>query len=178
MSELSGSSMRSLTIPRRSLVLLVGPSGSGKSTFARAHFTPYQIVESDHCRGLVCDDEADQDATQAAFDLLHFLVEKRLEFGKLTVVDATNVEARSRKPLLALAREHRFPFLAIVFDIGEDAALRHNALRPDRQVPTEAVQRHHQELRLARKELPREGFSRVYVLKSPEEIDAARVVVE
>jgi protein phosphatase len=170
--------MRTLTIPRRSLVLLVGPSGSGKSTFARAHFTPYQIVESDRCRGMVCDDEADQGATQAAFDLLHFLVEKRLEFGKLTVVDATNVDARSRKPLLVLAREHRFPFLAVVFDIDEDVALRHNALRPDRRVPAEAIRHHYQELQGARKEIAREGFSRVYVLKSPEEVSAARVAIE
>src|SRR5207302_1197279 len=119
MSKLSDASERLLAIPRRSLVLLIGPSGSGKSTFARKHFLPYQAIESDHCRALVCDDEADQSATRAAFDLLHYLVNKRLEFGKLTVIDATNTQARARDSLLTLARNHNFPAVAIGFDLGE-----------------------------------------------------------
>jgi protein phosphatase len=169
---------RFLAIPRRSLVLLIGPSGSGKSTFARKHFPPYQAIESDHCRALVCDDEADQSATQAAFELLHYLADKRLEFGKLTVIDATNVQAKARSDLLALARNHNFSAVAIVFDIGEDATIRHNALRPNRQVAPAVVRQQHQDLRLSKKELSREGFSRIYVLKDPDEIDTTRIVIE
>ena len=178
MSKLSDASERLLAIPKRSLVLLIGPSGSGKSTFARKHFPPYQAIESDHCRALVCDDEADQSATRAAFELLHFLVDKRLEFGKLTAIDATNTQAWARKGLLALARDHNFSAVAIVFDIGEDATIRHNALRPNRQVAPDVVRRQHQDLRLSKEELSREGFSRIYVLKSPDEINATRVVIE
>jgi predicted kinase len=169
---------RFLAIPRRSLVLLIGPSGSGKSTFARKHFPPYQAIESDHCRALVCDDEADQNATLAAFELLHYLADKRLEFGKLTVIDATNVQAKARSGLLALARNHNFSAVAIVFDIGEDATIRRNALRPNRQVAPGVVQQQHQDLRLSKKELSREGFSRIYVLKGPDEIDTTRIVIE
>jgi len=178
MSKLSDGSERFLAIPGRSLVLLIGPSGSGKSTFARKHFPPYQTVESDHCRALVCDDEADQTATGAAFDLLHYLVDKRLEFGKLTVIDATNVQAKARNDLLALAREHNFTAVAIMFDIGEEATIRHNASRRNRQVDPDVVRRQHQDLGLSKKELSREGFSRIYVLKSPDEIDATRIVIE
>ena len=60
-----------IKIPEKSLVLLVGSSGSGKSTFAAKHFLPTEVVSSDVCRGLVCDNENDQRATASAFELLH-----------------------------------------------------------------------------------------------------------
>ena len=54
-------------------------SGSGKSTFAARHFLPTEVLSSDFCRGLVADDENDQSATNAAFDVLHFIAGKRLD---------------------------------------------------------------------------------------------------
>ena len=87
-----------ITIPELSLVVLIGASGSGKSTFARQHFKPTEVLSSDFCRGLVSDDENDQAATKDAFDVLHFIAARRLEAGKLTVVDATNVQPEARKP--------------------------------------------------------------------------------
>ena len=67
-----------LNVPELSLVVLVGVTGSGKSTFARAHFKPTEVISSDFCRGLVADDENDQSATPAAFELLHYIAGKRL----------------------------------------------------------------------------------------------------
>ena len=46
-----------LSVPKLSLVVLIGPSGSGKSTFARKHFLPTEVLSSDDCRGMVSDDE-------------------------------------------------------------------------------------------------------------------------
>ena len=86
-----------ISIPELSLVILIGPSGCGKSTFARKHFLSTEIVSSDVCRALVADDENDQTATGDAFDLLHEIVRKRLARGRLTVVDATNVQPEARK---------------------------------------------------------------------------------
>ena len=97
---------RDLGIPELSLVALVGVSGSGKSTFARAHFRPTEVISSDFCRGLVSDDENDQAAAPDAFDVLHYIAGKRLARGRLTVVDATNVQPEARRALVALAREH------------------------------------------------------------------------
>src|SRR5690606_3815619 len=91
-----------ITIPELSLVVLVGPSGAGKSTFARRHFGPFEVLSSDYCRGLVSDDENDQSATNDAFEILHYIAAKRLRRGKLTVVDATNVQPEARRPLVAL----------------------------------------------------------------------------
>src|SRR5881296_3797427 len=89
-----------VTIPEISLIVLIGPSGSGKSSFARKHFKPTEILSSDYCRGLVSDDENNQAATKDAFEVLHFIAAKRLAAGKLVVVDATNVQPESRKPLV------------------------------------------------------------------------------
>ncbi|HRI71879.1 MAG TPA: AAA family ATPase, partial [Polyangium sp.] len=95
-----------ISIPELSLVVLVGPSGSGKSSFGRKHFKPTEVISSDVCRGLVSDDENNQSATGDAFEVLHFIAAKRLAAGKLTVIDATNVQPESRKPLVNLAREY------------------------------------------------------------------------
>ena len=67
-----------LGIPARALVVLIGPAGSGKSTFAARHFRPTEILSSDAFRALVADDESDQRATPAAFDLLQRALAYRL----------------------------------------------------------------------------------------------------
>lgn len=41
---------------------------------------------------MVSDDENDQSVTNQAFEVLHFIVAQRLALGRLTVVDATNVQ--------------------------------------------------------------------------------------
>src|SRR6266481_5780881 len=94
-----------ISLPNLSLVVLIGPSGSGKSTFARRHFLPTEVLSSDYCRGLVSDDENEQAATSDAFDVLHYVAARRLARGRLTVVDATNVQPESRRPLVELARK-------------------------------------------------------------------------
>jgi predicted kinase len=173
-----GGSSRTLSIPRRSLVVLIGVSGSGKTTFARKHFGRFQVISSDYCRGLVSNDEADQSATPAAFDVLHYIAGKRLEFGKLTVVDATNVEVRARRSLLSLARDYNFKPIGIVLDIDVNVAVAQNTLRPTRLVAEEVIRSQYQELQASKTRLSKEGFHRLYVLKSPEEINTATLVVE
>ena len=113
-----------LAVPELSLVVLVGVTGSGKSTFARAHFKPTEVISSDFCRGLVADDENDQSATPAAFELLHYIAGQRLTAGRLTVIDATNVQPEARRELVALAREHDVLPVAIVLDLPEKLCAR------------------------------------------------------
>src|SRR6516165_8621978 len=107
------------TIPELSLVVLIGTSGCGKSTFARKHFLPTEILSSDYCRGLVSDNENDLSATNDAFAVLHFIAAKRLAAGRLTVVDATNVQLEARKPLVELARQFHCLPVAIVLNLPE-----------------------------------------------------------
>lgn len=164
-----------LSIPELSLVVLIGPSGAGKSTFGRRHFKPTEVLSSDYCRALVCDDEADQTATQDAFAVLHFIAGRRLAAGRLTVVDATNVQVEARKPLIALARQYHCLPVAIVFDLPEKVCHERNQQRPERNFGPHVVRQHCQHLRRSLGGLKREGFSHVFVLSSPEEVDNAVV---
>ncbi|HVZ18990.1 MAG TPA: polynucleotide kinase-phosphatase, partial [Terriglobales bacterium] len=164
-----------LTIPELSFVVLIGASGSGKSTFARKHFKPTEILSSDYCRGLVSDDENNQAATNDAFELLHFIARKRLAAGKLTVVDATNVQVESRKPLVTIAREFHCLPVALVLDLPERIAHDRNKLRSDRDFGPHVIRQQTQQLRRSLRGLEREGFRHVFVLRSPEEVEAAVV---
>jgi protein phosphatase len=153
-----------LRIPDPSLVLLIGSAGAGKSTFAARHFRPTEIVSSDRCRAMICDDESDQSVNGAAFSLLHHIVRTRLSLGRLTVVDATNLQTRARRPLLRLARAFQIPIVAIVFRIAPETCRTRNLARSHRQVSEEAIEQHAQELARALAQLGREGYRRVYVL--------------
>ncbi|MFE2931172.1 polynucleotide kinase-phosphatase [Streptomyces sp. NPDC059278] len=173
------STARTLPVTDLSLVVLIGASGSGKSTFARKHFKPTEIVSSDFCRGLVADDENDQSASRDAFDVLHYIVGKRLAAGRLTVVDATSVQSESRRQLVQLARSHDVLPIAIVLDLPEEVCIAHNAGRPDRAgMPRHVIQRHRRELRRSLRGLEREGFRKVHILRTEEEADQAEVVPE
>jgi len=167
--------VRELPVPQLCLVVLVGVSGSGKSTFARRVFAPTEVLSSDFCRGLVADDENDQSASGDAFDVLHYIAGKRLAAGRLTVVDATNVQPHARRALVALAREHDVLPVAIVLDVPESVCLARNAERPDRSFGPHVVRRQRDQLRRGLKGLHREGFRTVHTLRGVTEVEAAGV---
>src|SRR5213078_666470 len=121
-----------ISIPKLSLVVLIGPSGAGKSTFARKHFLPTEVLSSDACRALVGADENDQAVTKDAFNVLHFIAAKRLALGRLTVIDATNVQPESRKPLVELARQYHCLPVAIVLNMPEKVCQERNRSREER----------------------------------------------
>ena len=169
-----------ISIPELALVVLVGPSGAGKSSFARAHFKPTEVVSSDFCRGVLADDENAQHATDDAFDLLHYIVAKRLKNGLLTVVDATNVRAEDRRRYVQLAREFHCLPVAIVLNLPEQVCQDRNAQRPDRDFGPHVIR--NQRLALRRgmggrggKGLKREGYRYVWVLESEAEANAVTI---
>ncbi|HKZ13555.1 MAG TPA: polynucleotide kinase-phosphatase [Solirubrobacterales bacterium] len=164
-----------IDLPDPSLVVLVGASGSGKSSFAARNFAPTEVISSDFCRGLVADDENDQAATADAFAVLNFIAGKRLEQPRLTVVDATNVQRSARKPLLQLAREHDLFAVAIVLDLPESICQERNRSRSDRDFGPHVVRQQRSQLKGSAKKLRREGFHRVWVLDSVEEVDAVEL---
>jgi protein phosphatase len=164
-----------ISIPNLSLVVLIGPSGSGKSTFARKHFRPTEVLSSDACRAMVGDDENDQTVTKDAFEVLRFIAGKRLAFGRLTVVDATNVQPEARKPHVELARQYHCLPVAIVLDLPEGVCQDRNVVRPDRQFGPHVVRNQTTQLRRSLRGLRKEGFRHIYVLNSVEEIEAATI---
>ena len=166
--------MERILIPRNSLVMLVGPAGCGKSTFAAKHFLPTQVVSSDECRARICDDPTDQRITPFAFDLMHTIIEMRLQCGRLTVADATNLKSEDRRPMMRLARRFGFHASAIVFDTPLQACLARNAGR-QRRVPIEAIRLQFDLLRKTMATMAREPFAQVWIL---DDAAASQAVVQ
>ena len=167
-----------IRLPARALVVLVGATGAGKSTFARRCFRATEVVSSDASRAAVADDENALDAGDDAFRVLHTIASARLSRGLLTVIDATNLHVTARRPLLAMARRHGRPAVAIVLDVDEPTLLERAAARGDRHAPAHVVRGHHAELRRTVARLTHEGFGAVHVLGSPQEIDAAAIEID
>src|SRR5262249_33363643 len=123
----------------------------------------------------VSDEENNQAVTNDAFEVLHFIASKRLALGRLTVIDATNVQPEARKPLVVLAREHHCLPVAIVLNLPEKLCHERNRLRDERDFGPHVVRQQQSQLRRSLHRLTREGFRHVFVLESPEDVDAATV---
>ena len=166
-----------IKVPELSLVVLIGASGSGKSTFAKKHFKHTEIISSDACRGIISDDENNQAATKDAFELLHYIIGKRLKNGLLTVVDATNVQPESRKSLVALARQYHCLPVAIVVNMPEKLCSERNKLRADRDFGGHVIPQQIAQLRKSLKFLKNEGFRHIFELRSVEEVENVTSIV-
>ena len=109
---------------------------------------------------------------------MHFIADTRLTLGRTTVVDATNVQQEARRPLIKLARDRHVLPVAIVFDIGEEICAERNASRPDRAFGPHVIRNQRSQLKRSLRGLEREGFRRVFILRSPEEIASVEIVRE
>lgn len=167
-----------LRLPAGALVVLIGPSGSGKSTLAQRHFPASGVLSSDALRAMVADDPNDQSATDDAFALLHQALEMRMARGRLTVVDATNVDRWARAPLVSAARRHRRKAVAVVLDLPLALCLARNPTRLDRRLPPAAIRRQHARMGAGLDGLGEEGFGAIVVLSTPEAVDAFGVEME
>jgi protein phosphatase len=163
-----------IDLPAGAMVMLIGPSGSGKSTFAARHFGLTQVLSSDAMRAMVADDPNDQAATDAAFELLHATLTLRLARGRLTVIDATNVEHWARQAPMSIARRLGRPTVAIVLAVPLEVCLARNAAR-ERPRPAAAIRRQHRWLRDSIGFLPGEGYAAIWTLSTQAEIDGVRV---
>ena len=153
--------------------MLVGPSGVGKSTFAHRHFRETEIVSSDRCRGLVSDDEANQQATEPAFRVFDAILRGRLAMGKLTAADATNLESIPRERLREVARENGRPIIAIVLDVPMDIAAAQNLTR-SRSVPPRVLDLHYERLKGTREVLATEGYDAIYEVRAGQPVEIVR----
>lgn len=165
-----------IVIPEPSLVLLIGAAGAGKSTFAAHHFSIDEVCSSDALREVLSGNPADQSVSRRAFAILHREVERRLQAGRLTVVDATNLTESQRRPLLRRAAAAKVPTIAIVLDLPANIVRCRNADR-DRVVDPDVVERHLATLcrTLDGGELHREDLAGVFVLRSEDEVARASI---
>lgn len=162
------------------LVLMIGAAGSGKSSLARQiAAADSQVLSSDCLRRVVSGNPNDQDATAEAMAGLHLLAEARLRRGLTTIVDATNVEAAARLPLISMARRHGVPVLAVVMTTPLGECLTRNARRPGpapgarwgRRVPEPALRAQYLHAQRALPLLASEGSARVIFTSGQPEND-------
>lgn len=162
-------------IPNFALVVLIGASGAGKSSFAARHFRDTEILSSDALRGLVSDDEANQEASKDAFELLNKMTAMRLKRRKLTVIDATNIRAEDREELVDLANKYHAPPVALVINPGAEICLAQNASRTKRRVPDDVISEQLMVLRGSLSQIDDEGFRVIHRLESAEEILSSQI---
>src|SRR5581483_8130209 len=158
------SQKKTIRLVRPSVVVLCGPAACGKSTFAARYFRPTQIISSDHARALVSDDERDQRFQAQAFSLVHTLIDLRLGINRLCVVDSTALTPQSRASLLEIARKHRVPCVALVFDVPLEKCLERDANR-ERTVGRPVIEKQYQLFEQTRAAIKQEGFSEVIELR-------------
>jgi F420-dependent oxidoreductase-like protein len=147
-------------LPSPCLVVLVGPGASGKSTWAAAHFPPDCIVSSDALRGIVGAGEDDITASTDAFDLLDLIVERRVARRLTTIVDTLGLDAARRLRWRDLARRHRVPSIAVVFDATPAESRERNRHR-DKRIPVDVLAAQLRAWPAVRAEVDGEGFDLV-----------------
>ncbi|MDR1887919.1 MAG: polynucleotide kinase-phosphatase, partial [Zoogloeaceae bacterium] len=176
MSQTENARTLKIELPELSVVALVGASGSGKSTFAKRYFKPTEILSSDFFRGLVSDDENNQRVSGSAFESLFYVANKRLDIGRLTVIDATNVQKEARAEIIRLAREQNCLPVAIVLNMPEKLCAERNARRADRNFGEHVIKRQSDQLRRSIRHLEKEGFRYVYVVNSEAEANTVEII--
>ena len=118
-----------IEIPELALVAMIGASSSGKTTFANTKFIPTEVLSSDFFRAMLSDDENDQHVSKEAFSLLYMTAEKRLQLGRMTVIDATNLQKSARQQVIDLAKSQNVHAAAIVLDLPEEVMQERNRNR-------------------------------------------------
>ena len=165
-----------IEIPEFCLVALIGGSSSGKTSFAHRFFKDTEVLSSDFFRGMICDDENSQTVSGDAFDLLFYAANKRLSNMKLTVIDATNIQASARKQVLDLAKAQNVHAAAIVLNLPEEVMQERNKARPERSFPPRVIRQHARDVQRCIRGLKREGFRFVYVINSLSQLEDTEVV--
>ena len=130
-----------LILPRRTLLVLCGSTGCGKSTFAAQRFPETNIVSSDRCRGMVCDDENSQAFNREAFDLFHYILRKRMMLGRFCVADSTALLPQAREKLRQLALYFGYFACLLIFDVSAEVCMERDRQRA-RQVGEKVVRYH------------------------------------
>ena len=118
-----------IDIPGGSLVLMIGLPGSGKSTFAREQFPAESIVSTDDLRGELTNNVGNLLQSAEAFTIARTLVESRLKQGHVAVVDAMNLDVKSRANFLEIARKLGLPTIGIHVNPDAKTLLERDAQR-------------------------------------------------
>lgn len=134
----------------RTLLLMRGAPASGKSTWIKDHNLEPYTLEADKIRTLVANPElnlnGDFEITQSndnyVWKLLFEILEKRMQNGEFTVIDATHSNSNMIKKYKKLIEKYQYRCYYKEFKLPLEELLERNANRPEyKRVPEDAIKR-------------------------------------
>lgn len=134
----------------RTLLLMRGAPASGKSTWIKEHNLEPYTLEADKIRTLVANPElnlnGDFEITQSndnyVWKLLFEILEKRMQNGEFTVIDATHSNSNMIKKYKKLIEKYQYRCYYKEFKLPLEELLERNASRPEyKRVPEDAIKR-------------------------------------
>lgn len=131
----------------RSLFLLRGAPASGKSTWIRENkLEPYTLSADQFRRQIQAPVMSEngkygtcQDNDTEVWKLLFETLEKRMERGDLTIIDATHYKSSLIARYKDLEQKYRYRVYVVNFDIPEEEILKRNKLREECEIVPEDV---------------------------------------
>lgn len=132
------------------LHILVGPAGAGKSTYCIKHYEPKDVVSTDAIRVELFGDHRKGHTAEelaATWKYVHGLIKLRLENGRFTVLDATNLKQKDRLKVLQQLPKGVFARY-VVIDRDYDEKLLHRGWRSE-----ELISKHHKAMKLTIKDV-------------------------
>ena len=140
--------------------MMVGPSCAGKSTFIEKMLhtgegglgkpVGHYVISSDALRIEIDGNIGDMDVHDQPSSYMVAATEARLEHGLLTIIDATNLHARSRRPLLDAAPKNCNIFYHVIdrplHEKEKDAGWRKDIIMPNGET---LIRGHHKSFKSA-----------------------------
>lgn len=139
-----------------SLFIPVGIPGCGKSTWAETFLDSAVIISTDAIRERMGDIN-DQSRNGEVFKRFHMGIRVHLAHDADVVADATNLDARARRELVAIAKEEGAKVHLVYFSNCDQAVIR-NAARQERIVPHDVMTRMLDKYELFKIVLPSEAL--------------------
>ena len=145
------------------LLIPVGLSSSGKSTFIKQNTGDmYDIISTDTIREELCGNESDQSKNDEVFKLFHKRIGEGLKEGRNVCADATNINIKSRRPLIEIGKRYGAEIVCVLFVTPFESCIARDQLRV-RTVGEKVIEK-----QLRRFEVPfyEEGFDHILITSS------------
>lgn len=140
----------------RNLLIMVGAPGSGKSTWIKENELESYTLSPDTFRLMLASPaygtdgkrHISQENDRDAWKLMDETLERRMEKGNFTIVDATHTRDKYLRRYKELADKYRYRLYVKVCDVALEELMKRNAERPEfKRVPESAIALHAERLK-------------------------------